>query len=309
MKDPLLCLVGPTASGKTAVGIRLAELLRGEILSADARQVYRLLDIGTAKPTAEERRRVPHHLIDVADPDEPFHAARFIELAEKVLDELGTRGAAPIVVGGTGLYIRALLRGLDVPVGQDPELRRELRRRIEKEGSIALYQELSRVDPESAKRIHPNDPVRIIRALEVYQKTGRKQSDQLRPGRPPRHPYRMAGLLPARQRLYRRIEDRFDQMMKEGLLEEVRALLQRGYPPDLPAFRSPGYREMIAHVRGELSLEEATEKAKGESRRYAKRQITWFRRENVFWVDPNGEGGVEAAAKRILEWWKKGHAP
>jgi tRNA dimethylallyltransferase len=304
MKKPVLCLVGPTASGKTAVGIRLAEILLGEILSADARQVYRFLDIGTAKPTAEERKRIPHHLIDVADPDEPFHAARFVKLAEEALADLQARGVTPIVAGGTGLYVRALLRGLDVPVGRDPELRRRLFRRIEEEGTGALHEELSRVDPESAARIHPNDPTRIVRAIEVHHITGEKQSAQHRPNRPPHHPHRMAGLLPPRDRLYRRIDERFDEMMEAGLLEEVRALLGRGFPPDLPSFQSPGYREMIAHLRGELSLKDAVERAKGESRRYAKRQITWFRKEDVFWVDPAGEGGAEGATKRILHWWQ-----
>ncbi|MBM3321571.1 MAG: tRNA (adenosine(37)-N6)-dimethylallyltransferase MiaA [Candidatus Eisenbacteria bacterium] len=306
MNDPILALVGPTASGKTEVGILLAERLDGEILSADARQVYRRLDIGTAKPSAEERARAAHHLLDLAEPDETFHAGRYVREAERVLAEVCARGRLPIVVGGTGLYIRALLRGLDVRVGRRPEIRAELRARFEREGSRALHVELARVDPESAVAIHPNDEVRIARALEIYLASGETRSEQHRRARGVRHDHRLAGLDPPRTVLFRRIDERFDRMIASGFLEEVRELLASGFDPDLPCFRSPGYRELLAHLRGTMSLEEATLRAKRETRRLAKRQMTWFRSEDVRWFDPTEEGGAEEAAARIASWFGEG---
>lgn len=303
MNPPLLAVVGPTASGKTGVGILLAETLHGEIISADARQVYRGLDIGTAKPTRSELQRVPHHMIDIVDPDDDFHAGRFVELAEEAIEQIRARGALPILVGGTGLYVRALVRGLDIPVGRDPEIRSELNRRAEEEGSGVLHRELVAVDPESAAVIHPNDAIRIVRALEVFRLSGEPQSALFGRGSGEKHRCLMAGLEPEREKLYRRIEGRFALMIKNGLLEEVRSLLERGYDPGLGCFRSPGYREMIQHLRGEMSLEEAVEKAIRETRRYAKRQFTWFRREDLFRVDPMEEG-LEKSVSRIVEWYR-----
>lgn len=301
MNDILLCLVGPTASGKTAVAVELASRLGGEIVSADARQVYRRLDIGTAKPTAEERARAPHHLVDVVDPDDAYHAGRFVRDAERALVEIRSRGRRPIVAGGTGLYVRALVRGLDVAVGRHPEVRAELEARAEREGLAKLHDELRRVDGESAEAIHPNDRVRIVRALEVYLVSGETRSEQHRRGEGRiRRPHFLALLAPPRDHLYRRIDERFDAMMEAGFLDEVRGLLEAGYDPDLPCFRSPGYREMIAHLRGELSLEKAVEKGKREHRRYAKRQLTWTRgEEGAVSVDPAGRGGVRGAAAVI----------
>ncbi|MFH1277035.1 MAG: tRNA (adenosine(37)-N6)-dimethylallyltransferase MiaA [Candidatus Eisenbacteria bacterium] len=303
MNETLLCVIGPTASGKTAVALALAERLGGEIVSADARQVYRRLDIGTAKPTAGERGRARHHLLDVVDPDGEYHAGRFVREAEDAIEEIRGRGRRPIVAGGTGLYVRALVRGLDVSVGRHPEVRAVLEARAEAEGLLSLHDELRRVDPESAAVIHSNDRVRIIRALEVYRVSGETRSGQHRRGEGKvRRRHLLAALDPPRAILYERIDDRFDTMMEEGFLDEVRRLLRAGYDPGLPCFRSPGYREMIAHLRGGLDLEEAVERGKREHRRYAKRQPTWIRgEEEAVRFDPTGPGGVRAAAEAILQ--------
>lgn len=305
MNETILCVVGPTASGKTETAILLAERLGGEIISSDARQVYRGMDIGTAKPTADERARARHHLIDVADPDETYHAARFADEAETAMGEIRRRGRLPIVAGGTGLYVRALVRGLDVDVGRHPEVRAEIEGRIEREGLGALHQELARVDPDSAALIHRNDKVRIVRALEVYLVSGKPRSEQHRPAGEARHPFRMAGLFPPREMLYRRIDERFDRMMADRFLDEVRSLLDDGYFPGLPSFRSPGYRELIAHLTGEITLDEAVDRAKRESRRYAKRQITWFLSEDLYAVDIPDEEGTATAADRIARWFER----
>ncbi|MBN1825976.1 MAG: tRNA (adenosine(37)-N6)-dimethylallyltransferase MiaA [Candidatus Eisenbacteria bacterium] len=307
MRRPLLAVVGPTASGKTETAILLAGVLGGEIVSVDARQVYRGLDIGTAKPTPEERSRAPHHMIDVADPEETFHAARYARLADRAIGEIRERGNLPVLAGGTGLYLRALLRGLDLPVGRDETIRRELKERIAREGSEALHRELARVDPESARVIHRNDAIRIVRALEVHRLTGEPRS-LLHKGGGRRHACLTAGLMPPRDLLYGRIDARFDRMMEEGLWEETKSLLDKGLDPDLPCFRSPGYREVIAAIRGRMTREEAVERAKAETRRYAKRQITWFRKEEIFWVDPEEAEGAEGAARRIREWYEREEA-
>ncbi len=315
----LLCLAGPTASGKTGVAIELARSLGGEIISADARQVYQYLDIGTAKPTARERARARHHLVDYVDPTEDYSAGRFVRDAEKAITEIRSRGKLPIIAGGTGLYFRALLRGLDVWVGRDDFFRAEIKERIAQEGSAALHAELTQIDPESAARIHPNDPTRIIRALEVFQLTGKKQSEHHRENAPPRHHYRMALLTLPRQELYDRINLRFDLMIQGGLVEEVRTLLARGYGATLSCFRSPGYRELVAFLQDRISLDEAIETGKREHRRYAKRQITWFKKENAvpFELSERGAAGGSAgspaggstrssAGRRIAEWWEAG---
>lgn len=302
-EPPILCVAGPTASGKTAVAIELARRLGGEIVSADARQVYRHLDIGTAKPTDRERSLAPHHLIDYVDPREEYNAGRFVRDAEAAVAAIRGRGNLPIVAGGTGLYFRALTRGLDVTVGRDDAVREELQGRIEEEGSAALHEELSRIDPPSAAAIHPNDPVRIVRALEIHRVTGRTRSSFHRAGAPPRHESRMAVLDMPREMLYERIDLRFDLMMEGGFLGEVHRLLGMGYEPALPAFRSPGYRELFAHLRGTFSLEEAVRRAKREHRRYAKRQITWFRREEAKRFPLSPGGGVAGTATAVAEWY------
>ncbi|NMX24212.1 tRNA (adenosine(37)-N6)-dimethylallyltransferase MiaA [Dissulfurirhabdus thermomarina] len=295
----MVALVGPTAVGKTALSLRLARELHAEIVSVDSVQVYRGLDVGSAKPTAAERAEVPHHLIDVADPDEPFDAADFARRAAGVIRAVRARGRNVLLVGGTGLYLRALLRGLAPCPGRHPALRAQLRRAGERFGTAALHGWLRDVDPAAAARIAPNDLVRVIRALEVYALTRSPLSAHhaRARGRPAALPYRIFGLIRPRQELDARIDRRVDQMIAEGLLDETRALLARGYRPDLGPLQSLGYRHMIRYLRGERNWEQAVAEMKRDTRRYARRQLTWFRGEPVWrWVHP------DAAARAVSPW-------
>lgn len=284
----LVVICGPTASGKTALALRLAEHFAVEIISADSRQVYRQMDIGTAKATAEERTLVPHHLVDVVDPDEDFSAADFLQLGRKALEEIAGRGHLPLVVGGTGLYIEALLRGLVDAPGADPDLRRELLQWEERHGPGSLHKRLQAVDPVLAEQLAPRNLVRIVRALEVFYQSGQPLSElQARHAAVP-SPYRVItiGLAPQRELLYERIDRRVEAMMAAGLLTETEALLARGYSPRLKALQTIGYRECIDHLAGDTSLQEAVGLIQRNSRRYAKRQMTWFKRDNeIIWLD------------------------
>jgi len=305
----LLAIVGPTATSKTEVGILLAEMLGGEIISADSMQVYRGLDIGTAKPTAEQRRRVPHHLIDIIDPDQPFSVAAYQELADQALDDIAGRGKLPVLVGGSGLYVRAMVGGLDLPVAPpDPELRRRLEEEGRRRGGEALHARLVSVDPVAAKRIHPHNTRRVIRALEVYEQTGRPISQwwRLDDERKERYNARQFGLTVPRAELYQRIEERVDRMLSDGLVEEVSRLLGQGYGEDLVSMKGLGYAQVVEHLRGEVSLEEAVRRLKRDTRRFAKRQLTWFGADRrVEWVDVAVWGGAEAAAAEIRERWEQ----
>lgn len=279
-------LVGPTAVGKTALSLDLAELLDAEIVSADSRQVYRYMDIGTAKPTPEERRRVPHHFIDVRDPDEYYSAGEYGREARRAIQELLDKGRLPIVVGGSGFYLRALFDGLFEPRISDPEVKERIRQRIREEGLQSVYEYLRRVDPESAERIHPNDEQRIVRALEVYEIAGRPMSSFFAE-KPEPAPFASVwiGLERDREELYQRINRRVEEMFHAGLVDEVRGLLERGYSPSLNALRTVGYREVIEHLQGHYDLERAVYLVKRNTRRYAKRQLTWFRKERrIQWV-------------------------
>jgi tRNA dimethylallyltransferase len=296
----LVVILGPTAVGKTAVGLRVAEQIGGEIISADSAAVYRGMDIGTAKPTAEERARVRFHLIDVAEPDEPFTAAKFRELALEAMREIQARSKRVLIVGGTGLYLRVLLHGFSLaPPPRDPTIRKRLQQEAREQGLPALYARLQQVDPQAAARIHPNDAVRIIRALEVYEMTGKPVSEwQHRADS--ELPALKLGLTMPRPLLYRRINERVDQMMAQGFLQEVQNLLSKGYNRDLPALKGLGYRHLIAYLMGEMGLEEAVALWKRDTRRFAKRQMTWFRREpGVLWLDASD--GVDATAQRIVQ--------
>ena len=299
-RHEVLTVVGPTAVGKTAVAIALARSLAGEIVSADSRQVYRGMDIGTAKPTADEQASVRHHLIDIVDPSEAYDAVRFAADAERTIVELLARGATPLVAGGTGFYVASLFRGLFEGPGRSPEARATLTKRAESEGVTALHQELERVDPASAERIHVNDLSRVIRALEVYATTGRPLSEwQEEPARVPAFSARYVGLTLPREKLYERIDRRVDAMMTAGLVAEVEGLVSRGaLSPDMPAASAVGYRELLPLVeRGERDLAEAVALIKRNSRRYAKRQMTWFRSiEDVAWFDLDGRTPDDAAA-------------
>ncbi|BCS55362.1 tRNA (adenosine(37)-N6)-dimethylallyltransferase MiaA [Geobacter sp. SVR] len=284
----LLVICGPTASGKTELALTLAHELDAEIVNADSMQVYRGMDIGTAKPSTEQRTLIPHHLIDVASPDRLFSAADFADAADAAIREITGRGKRVIVVGGTGLYLRALLQGLvDSPSGAGA-IRQELQAEARAEGNAAMLEKLWQVDPELAAHIHPNNLVRIIRALEVHRLTGiplsRYQREHGFSGR--RYDSIKIGLSVERQELYGRIEARVDRMLAEGLLEEVRGLLSSGYGRELKAMRAIGYKEAAAHLDGECSLEDAAELIKRDTRRYAKRQLTWFKADpDIIWLE------------------------
>ena len=288
MTPKILVICGPTASGKSALALELARRLDGEIISADSLQVYRGMDIGSAKPSAEERARIPHHLIDVADPDQPFSAADFAGAADAAIRDIGSRGKRAIVAGGTGLYIRALLKGLvDSPGGAD-EFRQALHEEAGRLGNEALLERLRQVDPELAERTHSNNLVRIIRALEVHHLTGiplsRYQQEHGFSGQ--RYRALQIGILAGRPLLYSRIDQRVDLMLEQGLLEEVRHLLDAGYGPDSKAMRSIGYKEITAHLAGECSLAEAIRLIKRNTRHYAKRQLTWFNADkDILWLE------------------------
>ncbi|MFZ0133467.1 MAG: tRNA (adenosine(37)-N6)-dimethylallyltransferase MiaA [Desulfobacterales bacterium] len=288
-KPPVLIICGPTGIGKTTAAIAAAGAFGGEIISADSMQVYRFMDIGTAKPTARERDRAPHHLIDVVEPDEDFDAARFSQAARDIAADIGRRGAVPIVAGGTGLYIKALLHGLFRAERPDPQTRRLLREEAAESGSEALHRQLAAIDAAAADRIHPNDTFRIIRALETAAATGEAITDHHR-----RHGFRESafrtlkiGLDMDRKDLYERIDRRVEAMLAAGLLNEVRGLLARGYADGLKSMQSLGYRHMVDFITGRLSWDEAVRTMKRDTRRFAKRQLTWFRADkDIVWRAP-----------------------
>lgn len=285
--EPVLAIVGPTATGKSALGMAIAERLSGEIVNADALQVYRGFDIGTAKPGARERARVPHHLVDILEPHEPYSAGEFARRAQEAIAEIHGRGRVPIVVGGSGLYLRALFQGISPMPPGDPEVRRRLRERLDEEGLPALVRELWRLDPATAARLKPGDTQRVLRALEVFLAAGRPLSSFI--AEQPFGTQRIAaihlGLTVPRGILYDQIAGRVSRMMEAGWLEEVAGLLQRGLSPDLPAFQAIGYRQLVRHLIGGGSLNEAVGETIKATRRFAKRQETWFRKESgVTWI-------------------------
>ena len=290
-KGSLIAIVGPTAVGKSELALRLAEEFGGEIVSADSRQIYRGLDIGTAKPTAEERRRVPHHLLDVVDPDEVLTLAQYQELAYAAIDDILARGKVPFLVGGTGLYIKAVVEGWSIPrVPPNEKLREELYRLAELEGPEALHARLREVDPAAAARIDPRNVRRVVRALEVYAETGRPISELQRRSPPPYRTLQI-GLTMEREELYRRIDERVERMIERGLVEEVRGLIERGYGLDLPAMSGLGYREIGLYLRGEIGLEEAIRLIKRNTRRFVRHQYNWFRLDDpdIHWFDALSE--------------------
>ncbi len=274
----LVAIVGPTATGKTSLSLCLARRFRGEVVNADSRQVYRHMDIGTAKPTPEERAQAPHHLLDVVTPDQPFSLGQWLALARAALEDIWARGALPLVVGGTGQYVWALLEGWTVPkVPPQPELRRQLEERVAHQGPQALYRELQARDPAAAQFIDPRNVRRVIRALEVIYATGRPFS-ALRRKEGPGFGYLCIGLWLPRQELYRRIDGRVEEMIARGLVEEVRRLLAMGYSCHLPSMTSLGYRQICAYLRGEVALEVAVARIKWETHRLVRHQENWFRR-------------------------------
>ena len=295
-KSRLLVLSGPTASGKTVTAVALARRLPVEIVNADSMQVYRGMDIGTAKPTAAERGDVPHHLIDVADPDEDYNAGRFVAEGEAAIRGILARGRFPLLAGGTGMYIRALRKGLD-PLPADPAVRKLLDRRWEEEGGAALHAELKRIDPRAAGAIHPADRVRVVRALEIATVAGRPPSAlRVSWGGAGRYRVLFLALDPGREAMYARIDRRVDAMFRIGFVDEVRGLLARGYGPDLKSMGALGYRHVAAHLMRGIPLAETVAAMKRDTRRYAKRQMTWLLHEpEVRWIP--GDFPVESASE------------
>ncbi|MDE3137735.1 MAG: tRNA (adenosine(37)-N6)-dimethylallyltransferase MiaA [Acidobacteriota bacterium] len=295
----LVAIVGPTASGKSALGVWLAERLNAEILACDSTQVYRGFDIGTAKPTESERRGVPHHLMDMVNPDEVFHAGEYRLRALDVLSDLARRRKLPILTVGTGLYLRALLQGLCPAPSRSEELRERLRRRAELRGPSYLRRILERLDPEAARRIGARDEPKMIRAIEVRLLSGRPISEFHREGQEPLEGYRAIkiGLMPPRAALYERIHRRTEAMVEAGWLEEVRQLIDSGVPAGAKPFQFIGYAGWREFIEGKIGKEEALERIRQATRRYAKRQITWFRKETgVCWLEGFGDDPVVAAA-------------
>jgi len=298
-RPAIIIISGPTCIGKTEVAIALAEPLAGEIISADAMQVYRYMDIGTAKPSKEQMARVPHHLIDVVDPDEPFSAARFRTMAASIIGDLHEKGKAVFVVGGTGLYIKALTQGLFQVQGENGAIRERLKADLKTLGLEAIYGRLKGVDPEGAAKIHPQDTYRVIRALEVFELTGKPISEHHRTHEFSDDPYRVLkiGLSMDREILYHRINERVEQMLSQGFVDEVKGLLDRGYGPGLKSMQSIGYRHVSAFLLGNVDWDETVRLFKRDTRRYAKRQFTWFKADpDIQWRQPEE---VEFIGKEI----------
>lgn len=296
MKQPLLMIAGPTASGKTAVAVELALRHGGEVVSADSMQVYRGMDIGTAKPTKEEMKGIPHHLLDVAEPEQPFSVADYTALANKAIGDIAARGHLPILAGGTGLYLRAVTDYLDFSEGNsDDSLRAELQKTAQEQGIGILYEQLAQIDPQSAERIHPNDGKRIIRALEVYRVTGITMTEHQKKAASRPSPYDTfrVGLAYDRQKLYDRINRRVTRMLEMGLTEEAAGLMDRMQGT---SFQSIGYKEMEQYLKGEASLQEAAEQIRRATRRYAKRQMTFFRADpRIVWIDATDKTAPQVA--------------
>lgn len=305
---PLLVIVGPTAVGKTDLAVAVAHRIGGEILSADAMQVYRGLDVGTDKPSPERRRGVPHHLIDVADPREKFSAARYRELARRALAEVLARGRVPIVCGGTGLYVRAFVDDLlPVPGGYDPALRARLEEQARREGAPAMHRRLAEVDPEAAARIHPHNVRRVVRALEAYEATGRPMSELQRAARLNARPLPAVwvGLIRPREELYARIDRRVDDQIRRGLVEETRRLLAAGVEPGCTAMQALGYKEMADYLAGRVSFAAAVRRLKQATRHYARRQIIWFRPDpRIRWFDLSTFPDLAAAASAVADHYR-----
>ena len=298
----IICIAGPTASGKTALSIALAKELDGEIVSCDSMQVYKRMDIGTAKPTAEEMENIPHHMLSVAEPWEDFSVGKYCDMATPIVDDILARGKTAIIVGGTGLYMDALIRGNAFAPCPSTGCREKLEKLATEEGIEAVIEQLRAVDPESAQRLHPSDQKRIIRAMEVYLETGKTitqhnlETQQI----PPRYSPVWFALEDAdRATLYERIDRRVEVMLQQGLLEEIKALLQEGVPEKCTAMQAIGYKEFVAALEGKCTIEEAADEVRKSSRHYAKRQLTWFRRNPaIHWLRREcGEGTSEILSK------------
>jgi tRNA dimethylallyltransferase len=299
---PLVALLGPTAVGKTALSLQLALRFGGEIVSADSRQIYQTMDIGTAKPSLSEQAQVPHHLINLCTPDVTLTVAEYQTLAYNTIDAIHARGAIPFLVGGTSLYIRAVVEGLQIPeVPPNPELRAELEHVLATDGREALQQRLLALDPATAAVIDVQNPRRLLRALEIVMTTGRSKVE-LEGTNPPPYAILQIGLTRPREELYARIDQRVLDMVGAGLVAETESLLAMGYAPPLPAMTSLGYREISAYLRGEMTLEAAVERIQVETHRFVRHQMTWLRKmPNIEWYDLSQPGSDEAVVARVAE--------
>jgi tRNA dimethylallyltransferase len=299
----IIVIGGPTASGKTGVAVALAEAIGGEVVNADSMQVYRGMDIGTAKPSARDRAKVAHHMLDVVAPDQDFNAADYRRMAVPILDDIGRRGRTALVVGGTGLYIKALTRGIFDCPPSDPVLRAELAARYQELGPEAFHSLLGEFDPETARRIHPHDRVRVTRAFEIIHLTGQPPSRLVESHGFEDRLFQVLYLCldVDRSELYRRIDLRSRGMLETGLIEETSALLAAGFSPELKAMKSLGYRHMVDYLDGNLTLDEALKTLQRDTRRYAKRQMTWFRKvPDAIWVSPDDFDRIACEARRHL---------
>ena len=311
MDKRVIIITGPTATGKTALSVALAEKLDGEIISADSMQIYRGMDIGTAKVSPEESRGIPHHMVDVADPGESFSVSRWVDMAAEKCEDIFARGKTPIITGGTGLYIDSLLSGRDFAAAPetDEALREKLSAEYDSIGGEAFREKLRLIDSERAEKLHPSDKKRLTRAMEVYLLTGETISahDERTRALPPRYDsLRFALTYANRDTLYERIDRRVDMMAENGLFEEVEGLLRSGLEEGSTAMQAIGYKELAAYFAGRLSREEALDKIKQESRRYAKRQLTWLRRDSgIHWIYRDGAASPEEHIGEILELWLK----
>lgn len=289
MKKPLIILTGPTAVGKTKLSIELAKAVNGEIISADSMQVYKHMDIGSAKIKKEEMCGVPHHLIDVLEPDEEFHVVRFQEMAKQAMEEIYAKGKVPILAGGTGFYIQAVVKDIDFSKETEKSpVREELEKLAEEKGCAYLHERLQQVDPKSAEKIHANNVKRVIRALEYFELTGKPISLHNEEEAAKESPYNVAYFVlnDVRERLYERIDARVDAMLQEGLVEEVSGLAKKGYTKDMVSMQGLGYKEILSYLDGSYTLDEAVYILKRDTRHFAKRQLTWFKREkDVIWVN------------------------
>ena len=305
----VLVITGPTATGKSALGVSLALRLGGEIISADSMQLYRGLDVGTAKITPEEMRGVPHHLLDAAEPGESWSVSRWVDAAAAAAEDIFARGQVPVIVGGTNLYIDSLLSGRDFAASGDGALRAELSAEYDRIGGAAFREKLAEVDPERASLLAPADKKRLVRAMEVWRLTGRTITahDAETRALPPRwDSLRVALDYAERASLYARIDARVDEMAQRGLFDEARWLLSLPLPPDATALQAIGYKEAAACLRGECPREAALEDIRRASRRYAKRQLTWLRRDaEIRWIRWQGAPDIEAAAEKVIGWWNQ----
>lgn len=314
MKKPLIILTGPTAVGKTELSIQLAKAVHGEIISADSMQVYKHMNIGTAKISKEEMCGVKHYLIDEFEPEEEFNVVKFKTLADKYMDEIYKKGKIPIIVGGTGFYIQAVLYGIEFEEnGEDTSYRKELEKMAKELGPEYLHSRLRMIDPVSADTIHVNNVRRVIRALEYYEQTGNRISDHNEEQRKKESPYQFCYFVLNNDRnlLYERIDKRVDLMIEQGLVNEVKQLMKKGYAKDLVSMQGLGYKEIISYLEGECTLEEAVYIIKRDTRHFAKRQLTWFKREKeVIWINKNEYQNEESLIlKRIIEELQKKDIP